>query len=219
MQRSPSSFNLQPTHIILVQNQAIKEELSEHAMLGPGNQFRTRDASAVAVFLSDLEPRKRIDRICQLEKEHRHPNYLNSLPMTTSFLIGEGHAATLIKGVATTLLSDIQPMPVVEPVQSWGYKNASLLAQTFVYAAESNDLATCIMEGYDNRRVQEILRIPDRYDVPLMVATGYEYEDPSTFQKTPRLELSEVVFGDTFGEPLDLEPPSPSKEDETGDAA
>ena len=28
-------------------------------MLGPGNQFRTRDASALAVFLTDLEPRKR----------------------------------------------------------------------------------------------------------------------------------------------------------------
>ena len=67
--------------------------------------------------------------------------------MTTSFLIGEGHAATLIKGVATSLLSQVQPMPVVEPVQAWGYKNASLLAQTFVYAAESYSLATCIMEG------------------------------------------------------------------------
>lgn len=58
--------------------------------------------------------------------------------------------------------------------------------------------------GYDSRRVQEILRIPDRYDVPLIVAAGYEYEDPETFQRTPRLDLSEVVFGDTFGEPLDL---------------
>lgn len=131
----------------MVQNQDIQNRLSEEAMLGPGNQFRTRDASALAVFLSDLEPRKRIDRICQLEKEHRNPNYLSSLPMTTSFLIGEGHAATLIKGVATSLLSQVQPMPVVEPVQAWGYKNASLLAQTFVYAAESYSLATCIMEG------------------------------------------------------------------------
>ena len=183
-------------------------------MLGPGNQFRTRDASALAVFLSDLEPRKRIDRIYQLEKEHRHPNYLSSMPMVSSFLIGEGHAATFLKGVATGLLSEVQPMPVIEPVQAWGYKNASLLAQTFVYAAESHDLATCIMEGYDSRRVQEILRIPDRYAVPLMVATGYEYEDPSTFQETPRLDLSEVVFQDSFGEPLHLQPSDDDSKEE-----
>jgi predicted nucleotidyltransferase len=32
--------------------------------------------------------------------------------------------------------------------------------------------------SYDTRRVKEILRIPDRFGVPLMVATGYEYGAP-----------------------------------------
>eukprot|EP00980_Cylindrotheca_fusiformis_P011525 scaffold2710_cov72-Cylindrotheca_fusiformis.AAC.3 len=143
-------------------------------MLGPGNQYRTRDASALAVFLADLEPTKRIER----------------------------HTATFLKGIATTMLSNVQPMPVVEPVQAWGYKNVSLLAQTFVYAAESNNLATCIMEGYDSRRIQEILQIPDRYAIPLTVAVGYEYEDEKDFERTPRLDISETVFADTFGKPL-----------------
>jgi nitroreductase len=210
---------LQASQIILVQNQAIKDKLSEEAMLGPGNQYRTRDASVLAVFLTDLEPRKRIDRIYQLEQGHRNPNYLSSLAMTSSFLIGEGHAATMIKGIATNLLSEVQPMPVVDPVKSWGYKNTSLAAQTFVYAAESNDLATCIMEGYDSRRVQEILRIPDRYAIPLVVATGYEYEDPETFQRTPRLDLSEVVFGETFGEALDLGDEAAKADEDRRDAA
>ena len=129
---------------------------------------------------------------------------MNSLPMVSSFLIGEGHAATFIKGIATSMLSEVQAMPVVEPVQAWGYKNTGLLAQSFVYAAESHDLATCIMEGFDGRRVQEILRVPDRYAVPMIVATGYEYEDPETFQETPRLDLSESVFGETFGNPIEL---------------
>jgi nitroreductase len=206
----------------MVQNQALKEQLSQDAMLGPGNQFRTTDASAVAVFLSDLEPRKRIDRIYQLEKDYRHPNYLATLPLVPSFLIGEGHAATWIKGVATSLLSEMQPMPMVEPVQAWGYKNVSLLAQTFVYAAESHDLATCMMEGFDGRRVQEVLRIPDRYAIPLIVATGYEYEDPETFKEnTPRLDLSEVVFGETFGEalPWNSEEELATTKEEDSDAA
>ena len=178
-------------------------------MLGIGNQYRTKDSSALAVFLSDLEPTKRIDRIYQLEKEHDHeanPNYLNSLRMTSSFLIGEGHAATLIKGVATNFLSEVHPMPQIEPVQSWCYKNTGLIAQTFVYAAESHNLATCIMEGYDSRRVSDILNVPDRYSIPMIVATGYEYEDPSTFRKTPRLDVTtEVVFRETFGTKLNLD--------------
>jgi nitroreductase len=169
--KSPSSFNLQPTQIILVQSKSIKDQLSKEAMLGPGNQYRTRDSSVLAVFLSDLEVGKRINRIYELEKGHRHPNYLSSMPMASSFLIGEGHAATFIKGIATDLLSEVQPMPSIEPVQAWSYKNAALVAQTYVYAAESNDLATSIMEGYDARRVKEILRIPDRYAIPMMVSS------------------------------------------------
>jgi nitroreductase len=169
-------------------------------MLGIGNQFRVQQASAVAVFLSDLEPTKRINHIYQLEKGNRHPNYLASFPLATSFLIGEGHAATMIKNVATHVLSAVQPMPDIEPVQAWAYKNTSLLAQTFVYAAESHNLATAMMEGFDPRRTKEILNIPDRYAVPLMVATGYEYEEEQVEElRTLRLDASEVVFQDTFG--------------------
>ena len=172
-------------------------------MLGPGNQFRTRDASALAVFITDLEPRKRIDRISELERHYRHPDYLSSFPMVSSFLLGEGHAANLIKGVSTSFLSQVQPMPDIEPIQSWGYKNASLMAQTYCLAAESHGLATCMMEGFDSRRLSEILRIPDRYAIPLVIATGYDYEDRDDAEKSPRLDLSEVVFGETFGQPLE----------------
>ena len=203
LQRSPSSFNLQPSQIILVESQDLKDTLSKHAMMGPGNQFRVAQSSAVAVFLSDLEPSKRINRIYDLEKDHRHPNYKASMPLSTSFLLGEGHAANLIKGVAMQVMSSVSPMPEIDPVQAWSYKNTSLLAQTFVYAAESHGLATTMMEGFDPRRTREVLRIPDRYAIPLMVATGYEYEEEPAQEMTPRLELSEMVFSDTFGAPYE----------------
>lgn len=191
----------------MVQDPDRKRELADTAMLGPGNQFRTRDASALAVFLTDLEPTKRINRVHQLEtsKPYRNPNYLASLPMVPSFLIGEGHAATWIKNVSTNFLSNVQAMPVVEPVQAWGYKNTALLAQSFVLAATSHDLATCMMEGYDGRKVGELLHVPmDRYAIPLVVAVGYEYEHPQDWEETPRLPLEEIVFEETFGNPWNV---------------
>lgn len=184
-------------------------------MMGPGNQFRVQQSSAVAVFLSDLEPSKRINRIYDLEKDHRHPNYKASFPLSTSFLLGEGHAANLIKGVAMGVMSSVSPMPEIDPVQAWSYKNTSLLAQTFVYAAESHGLATTMMEGFDPRRTREVLRIPDRYAIPLMVATGYEYEEEQGQEMTPRLDLSEIVFSDTFGAPYESKIENTDKE---GDA-
>ena len=172
-----------------------------------GNQYRTVDASTLAVFLSDLEAGKRIERIHELEHESgaRHPNYLGQMPLASSFLLGQGHAATLIKNVATNVMSELQPMPVIEPVQAWSYKNTALALQSYVLAATSHDLGTCIMEGFDARRLKEILRVPDRYAACACVATGYEYNGNDDFEgakqkPTPRLPMDQVVFGETFGE-------------------
>jgi hypothetical protein len=66
------------------------------------------------------------------------------------------------------------------------------------------------MEGYDSRRVKDVLKIPDRYDVPLMCCIGYKYEeeggknDDGHCHRAPRLEPKEVFFSDCFGNELDL---------------
>merc|ERR1740139_1033112 len=75
---APSGFNLQPTHILLLRNPTLKHNLAQNAMLGFGNIQRTHDSAAVAVFLSDLTPHKRLDRILELETNHgaRTGNYL-----------------------------------------------------------------------------------------------------------------------------------------------
>lgn len=182
----------------------MKEQLAEAAMLGVGNQHRTRDCATMAVFLADLEASKRIHRILRLEKESRsrHPAYLVNMPVSSAFLLGEGHAATLMKQIATNVMSNVpnKAMPSIEPIQTWAYKNTALAVQSYVLAATSHNLQTSIMEGLDPRKVKEILRIPDRYGIPMVVATGYEYAEE--YLDTPRLALDEVVFGNTFGAPM-----------------
>lgn len=201
----------------MVTSQDVKHKIATEAMLGPGNQFRTQQCSALAVFLSDLEAGKRIQRIHQLETDwgKRPPPYMAMMPLTTSYLLGEGHAATLLKQLAGGILSEAKPMPQQEPIQSWCYKNTSLAAQSYVLAAGSHDLGTSMMEGMDTRRLKEVLRIPDRYAIPLVIATGYDYEnetDESTL--TPRLPLEELVFQDSFGVPYDESVESSRDEDD-----
>ncbi len=192
-------------------------------MLGIGNQHRVRDAPALAVFLADLQvTNQRVNRIYELEKSHqmRDPHYMSYMPTAASFRLGEGHAATFLKQVATDFLSPLQPMPSIDPVQAWSYKNTALMAQTFVLAATSHDLGTCIMEGFDGRRVQKILQIPDRYEIPLMVATGYDYDsDKKDIKLTPRLDLDEVVFSDTFGKPIQFSDDGATDDEDDGPPA
>jgi len=191
--------------MILVKNQKIKQNIADEAMLGPGNQYRTSDCSVLAAFLADLEPSKRIDRIQRLEKDEskRHSSYLSVMPLTVSFLLGEGHAATALKHAATSIVSPVLPAPQIEATDAWSTKQTALVAQSFVLAATSHELASSMMEGFDPRRLKEILRIPDRYKVPLVVALGYDHETEDKASRTARLGMSEVVFGDVFGQPLE----------------
>jgi nitroreductase len=232
---APSGFNLQPTQVIILRNQNLKQKLAKTSMLGPGNIYRTIDSSAIAIFLSDLQPHKRLPRIIQLEKEAnirnnnkiRTKQYMDALPIASTFLMGEGNVATFMKQIVTDMMSPIQPMPSIDNVQSWSFKNTSLVAQTMVLAATSHGLETCLMEGYDDRRLKEVLNIPDRYGVPLVCCLGYEFKDENSNEnehtnenestkgdntsdmgvekRTPRLKHEEVFFGDTFGNNLNLE--------------
>jgi nitroreductase len=211
--RSPSSFNIQPTQILLVQDAAVKQELREQVMIGASNQYRVQDCSVLAVFLTDLQPTHRIQHVHQLEKQWsmkqavsnggRHPMYLATMPLTTSFLIGQGSLATTVKQTATQILSQFgsEPMPTIDPVESWGYKNSALAVQSYVLAATSHGLGTAIMEGYDSARMRKVLRIPDRYNIPMVVATGYDYNSTDERELTPRMRLDELVFQDRFGVP------------------
>ena len=232
---SPSGFNLQPTHVVLLRSPQLKRTLAEHAMLGAGNKYRTIDASGIAVFCSDLRPGKRVDRIHELERDGgmREDGYMAVMRVASMFLTGEGGGggggggggwlSAFAKRTFADALSPVRPMPTMEDVGMWSYKNAGIASQMYTMAATAHGLSTCMMEGYDARRAMEILRVPpERYGLPIMVATGYEYgtatpnigggydaeeegdSDDKRRTRTPRLGMNELFFGDTFGEPLDF---------------
>jgi nitroreductase len=204
----------------LVQDPGLKNEIAGKAMIGKGNQYRARDCSTLAIFCSDLQPSTRISRILELERNHtsqpRHPDYLAMMPISTSFMIGEGHAATFLKQAAMEFISSStnQPMPDIDFARVWSYKNTALMVQSYVLAATSHSLHTSIMEGFDPRHMKDLLHIPDdRYGIPMVVATGYEYCNPTDANasskeshtddsRTARLNINEVVFQDTFGVPI-----------------
>ena len=97
--------------MILLQNQSIKENLAKTAMH--------------PVFLSDLEPQKRaLDRIMEIEKESgvRTKQYLATLQIISSFLMGQRKGATIMKQVAMDVMSPAQPMPTIDSIQAWSYK-------------------------------------------------------------------------------------------------
>lgn len=175
-QEAPSAFNLQPYKIIVVQSREGKDALCQ-AMLG-GNVKKVADAPVTVVFAADKDPARNARKLMDLELAHGKPQeYVSSLPSKITFLLGKGWLSTKFRSVVTHLTSPLSAAPNIRSTDStteWAYKNASLAAAAYMYAATANGLATAPMEGFDERRLCYSLGVDtERYSIPLVISTGY----------------------------------------------
>ena len=203
--RCPTSFNVQPFTVTLVQSKEMRQRLSA-CMLGP-NKSRVLQAPVTAVFAADLDPVKLVPRVQAMERKERGlpEAYLATLPFSVAFLAGQGHLAHAFKDLFTTAMSPLQPMPSVSSLEAWSYKNTAIAASWYMLACSAHGLDTCPMEGFDGRRIMQVLRIPaSRYAIPLVISTGYGKATgaPLAAKKSPRFPPEAVVFKDTYGEPF-----------------
>ena len=89
--------------------------------------------------------------------------------------------------------------------EAWAVKNVMLVVGHFLLAATANGLQTNPMEGFQSQEaVRKAVGIPDKYDVPIVVAVGYEnYPKDARPRVSPRRPLEEMCFLDEFGQPFE----------------
>ncbi len=164
-----------------------------------------------AVFAADLEPYSNIDEIVDIEREAGKPTYyLQGLPFEASVLTSGpgGAAAQTLKSVLGSLASLATAFPTINSIEGWAFKNTALAAATYMLAAAAAGLATSPMEGFDACRVRAACRIPSRYGIPLVIATGYPAavssdEQMASSPLSPRLSPEKVFRLDTFDQGYD----------------
>lgn len=190
---SPSAFNLQPTHFVVVTEQSLKEKLYSACM----NQKQVLEAGAVVVFTGDrhviehnFERVLKQDRAANANSKEYEQLLRKNVPL--SFNRGFLGFGWLWKALAEVIIGRFIPIPKLQAVHRdyWLAKQVSIAAQTFMLAAEVAGLATCPMEGFSERAVQQALKIPSDQAVILVIPIGYA--DNSKQTKT-RLSLSKVV--------------------------
>jgi nitroreductase len=82
-----------------------------------------------------------------------------------------------------------------EKQREYAMKDAIIMATTLAIAAESKGLGTCYMNGWDEKKVIEIIGLQQdkNHGIALVLPVGY----PAQPAKNPgRLETSRVVFTD-----------------------
>jgi len=174
---APSGYNLQPWRFIVVQSMEQKKKLRAASY----NQGKVEEASAVIVACGDADGwRKDLDLMLQQGREGGMP---------------ESYAEQARSSVPNYMSSFSQ-----EQMHGWLNKHVMLAFTHMLLMAEVLGYDTAPMEGFEQDKIHEALRLPLSYWVVGLLAIGH-IKGPDKFDGG-RFEMSHTVFGEEFGKPL-----------------
>ena len=174
---APSGYNIQPWRFIVVQNDAQKKRLRAAAY----NQGKVEEASAVIVACGDADGwRKDLDLMLYQGLEGGMP---------------EGYAEQARNSVPKYLSSFSS-----DQMHGWLNKMVMIATTHMMLMAEVLGYDTAPMEGFEQEKVREVLRLPLSYWTVALLAVGH-LKGPDKFYGG-RFDISHTVFGEEFGKPL-----------------
>jgi nitroreductase len=192
---SPSGYNLQPTHFVLVTDPAVKSKLLPACL----KQRQIADAPAVVVITGDRRvATHNFQDVLAMEKslgciDEKYEKLLRKI-MPLVFGTGPLGLSWLAKAAAAPILGLVTPTPSIPAVfkRFWLTKQTMLCAMTLMLAASSAGLATLPMEAFDENRVRRVLGIPRSHIVSVVIAIGYAAGTDSQLKKS-RLPLERFI--------------------------
>ena len=175
--QAPSGYNMQPWRFIVVQSPEQKKRLRAASY----NQAKVEEASAVIVACGDADGwRKDLDLMLKMGREGGMP---------------ESYAAQAEVSVPNYMssFSSVQ-------MQGWLNKMVMLAFTHMMLMAEVMGYDTAPMEGFEQDKVHEVLRLPLSYWVVALLAIGHLKGQDKFYGG--RFEMAHTVFGEEFGKSL-----------------
>jgi nitroreductase len=174
---APSGYNRQPGRFVVVQGEEQKKRLRGASY----NQGKVEEASAVIVACGDADGwRKDLDLVLAQGLEGGMP---------------EGYAAQARSSVPNFLSHFTS-----DEMHGWLNKMVMIAFTHMMLMAEAMGYDTAPMEGFEQDKVHEVLRLPMSYWVVALLAIGH-LKGPDKFNGG-RLDISHTVFAEEFGKPL-----------------
>lgn len=79
---------------------------------------------------------------------------------------------------------------------SFSLIDVSMAAQNIMLRATDLGLGSCFVGAFDEKKIKEVLKIPDKFKVVGLITIGKPADKPTT---PPRLEFKEIAFFNYFG--------------------
>jgi nitroreductase len=175
--QAPSGYNMQPWRFVVVQSAEQKKKLRAASY----NQGKVEEASAVIVACGDADGWRR-DLDLMLEQGRK-----GGMP--------EGYAAQAQSSVPNYMSSFSSTQ-----MQGWLNKQVMLAFTHMLLMAEVMGYDTAPMEGFEQDKVHEALRLPLSYWVVALLGIGH-VKGTDKFDGG-RFDISHTVFGEEYGKPL-----------------
>ena len=173
---APSGYNMQPWRFVVVQSPEGKRRLRGASY----NQAKVEEASAVIVACGDADGwRRDLDLMLQQGREGGMP---------------EGYAAqarTSVTNYLTSFSSD--------EMHGWLNKMVMIAFTQMMLMAEVMGYDTAPMEGFEQAKVHEVLRLPMSFWVVALLGIGH-LKGPDKYDGG-RFDVSHTVYSEEFGKP------------------
>ena len=174
---APSGYNLQPWRFIVVQSEDVKQRLRSACF----NQAKVEEASAVIVCCGDRDGwRRDLPEMLRMGRA-------NGMP--------ESYAAQAESNITSFLSSFTE-----EQMAGWLNKHVTIASTSMMWMAEVLGYDTAPLEGFEQEKICETLKLPLSYWVVSLLAIGH-MRGAEKFDGG-RFDLSHTVFGEEFGKPL-----------------
>lgn len=193
---APNSSNLQPWEFFVVQTPELKDQVA-HACLGQ-NAARTAPLLIAIVARPDswrphakmaLEqwPDDKLPGIVEKYYTKIAPIHYNQGPMG---VFG------LAKKAAGSVVGLSRPVPrgpySINEMKIWATKSTALAAENLMLALRAHGYDSCPMEGFDERRVKKLLKVPSKGLVTMVLAVGKRGEK-GVYNQQYRFDRNEFV--------------------------
>lgn len=173
---SPSSFNLQPWRVVIVNNPKRKTVLRKCAF----DQPKVEEASAVLIIIAD--PDSVEENSGRALDNWQELGYMKP-EMRETYL-----------GMMNNLYGEVGSLKR----KFFAVKNAALFAMNLMIAAKGIGLETHPMDGFDEDAVKKEFNIPDDKIIPMLIAVGDLKSGVTLLPRAFRRDIGEFISFEAY---------------------
>jgi nitroreductase len=181
---SPNSSNMQLWEFVHVTSPSLKEQMGQ-ACLGQ-NAAKTASELVVVLVRKDLWKKRCEQVIAQQvavfkaetggELTDKHKRLLKYWEVAIPFLHKSGFGGLNILKRIMAFFQGLKK-PTTRQVTSHdmrlsAHRSAAIAAQTFMMSMTAEGYDSCPMEGFDGQRVHQILKLPSKAEIAMVIAVG-----------------------------------------------